>query len=131
MAEGVLVVETDRGLDETGETLTRAIVDRKFGVIAVQDLEAIMAKKEVVLGRGCRVYEVCNPHQAKRVMDSDMSISSALPCRISIYEEDGKTKMATILPSLLLSAFDQHGLAEVADEVETVMVESMREAASA
>ena len=129
MAKAVLTVESKHSLAQTGEALAKAIVDRKFGVIAVQDLEATMAKKDVTLGRGCLVYEVCNPHQAKRVLDADMSISSVLPCRISVYEEDGVTKLSTVLPSLLLSAFELPELEAVAAEVEAVMVASMEEAA--
>ena len=59
-----------------------------------------------------------------------MSISTALPCRISVYEEAGNTKLTTILPSVLLSAFGKPELSSVAEEVEAVMVESMREAAA-
>ena len=50
-----------------------------------------MAKKGVEFAHECLIFEVCQPQQAKKVLDENMSVSTALPCRISIYEEDGKT----------------------------------------
>ena len=46
-----------------------------------------MAKKRVEFGRECLIFEVCQPQQAKKVLEENMSISTVLPCRISLYEE--------------------------------------------
>jgi len=35
-----------------------------------------------------------------------MSVSTALPCRISIYEEGGKTILAALKPTTLLAMFN-------------------------
>ena len=59
-----------------------------------------------------------------------MSVSTALPCRISVYEEDGQTMLATLKPSTLLAMFNTPQLAEVAQEVENTIVKIMNEAAS-
>jgi uncharacterized protein (DUF302 family) len=59
-----------------------------------------------------------------------MSVSTALPCRISIYEEGGKTILATLKPTALLAMFDVPKLEEVAQEVEAAIVKIMKEAAS-
>jgi len=37
------------------------------------------------------VYEVCNPDIAKKVLETKGAISTALPCRISVYSEGGVT----------------------------------------
>jgi uncharacterized protein (DUF302 family) len=66
--------------------------------------------------------EVCNPQKAKAVLEENMSISTALPCRISIYQEDGRVKIATIRPSMLLNLFDSPELQAVAREVEDTLV---------
>jgi len=38
---------------------------------------------------------ICQPQQAKKVLDQNMRVSTALPCRPSIYEENGKAMLAT------------------------------------
>ena len=60
-----------------------------------------------------------------------MSVSTALPCRISIYEEGGKTIPATLKPTTLLTMDNTPQLAQVAQEVAATMVKIMKEAAPA
>jgi uncharacterized protein (DUF302 family) len=59
-----------------------------------------------------------------------MSVSTALPCRISIYEENGKTILASLKPTALLAMFNTPQLKRVAQEVEDTIVKIMKEAAS-
>ena len=80
--------------------------------------------------RECLIFEVCQPQQAKKVLDQNMSVSAALPCRISIYEEGGKTILATLKPTTLLAMFNTPQLNGVAQEVEDTIVKIMKEAAS-
>jgi uncharacterized protein (DUF302 family) len=53
-----------------------------------------------------------------------------LPCRISIYEEGGKTILATLKPTTLLAMFNTPQLEGVAQEVEATIVKIMKEASS-
>jgi uncharacterized protein (DUF302 family) len=76
------------------------------------------------------VFEVCQPQQAKKVLDQNMSVSTALPCRISVYEEGGKTVLATLRPTTLLAMFNTPQLEAVAREVEDTIIKIMREAAN-
>ncbi len=73
---------------------------------------------------------MCQPQQAKKVLDQNMALSTALPCRISIYEENGKTTLATLKPSVLLAMFNAPGLEPVAREVEATIVKIMHDAAA-
>jgi len=70
----------------------------------------------------CRIVEVCNPKKAKSVLETDMSISNALPCRISIYTEGGKVKISTLKPTAILALFGRPELEPVAKEVEETMI---------
>ena len=49
---------------------------------------------------------------------------------VSIYEEGGKTILATLKPTTLLAMFNTPQLKGVAQEVEDTMVKIMKEAAS-
>src|SRR5690349_1179735 len=99
------VKETKSTVEAAGKRLEEAVKAHKFGVIAVIDLKGKMAEKGIAFGNACKIYEVCNPVQAKRVLEKEMSIATALPCRIAVYEEKGKVKVATMLPSETLGLF--------------------------
>jgi uncharacterized protein (DUF302 family) len=119
-----------KSLSEVSAALHVAAQAHQFGVMHVHNLKETMAKKGVEFPRECLVFEVCQPQQAKKVLEKDMSVSTALPCRISIYERDGKTVLATLKPTALLRLFGVPHLDVVAREVEDAIVQIMQEAAT-
>ena len=123
------VLESRKSLDRVAKDLEEAVVRHKFGVMGVHDLKAKMAEKGVEFARECRIFEVCNPLQAKKVLEANLEISTALPCRISVYEEAGVTKLATIRPTAMIALFGTPGLQGVAKEVEATLEAIMGEAA--
>jgi len=121
---------TDKTVSEAATALQAAVQVNHFGVMQVHNLKETMAKKGVEFTRECLIVEVCQPQQAKKVLDENMGVSTALPCRISIYEEGGKTILATLKPTVLLAMFNAPQLAGVAQEVEETIVKIMKKAAS-
>lgn len=122
-------IESAKPLDEIDRGLQESAARHQFGIIAVHDLQATLAKKGVELEQQCRVYEVCNPKQAKKVLDADGAISTALPCRISVYGTPNHYTLATMRPTEMMKAFTSPGIEIVAKEVEEVLFQMMREAA--
>ena len=99
-------LSTDKTVSEAAAALQTAVQANHFGVMQVHNLKETMAKKGVDFARECLIFEVCQPQQATKMLDEKMSVSTALPCRISIYEEGGKTILATLKPTTLLAMFD-------------------------
>ena len=121
---------TSKTVSEAATALQSAVQANHFGVMQVHNLTETMAKKGVEFSHECLIFEVCQPQQAKKVLDQNMSVSTTLPCRISIYEEGGKTVLATLKPTILLAMFNVPKLEQVAQEVEATIVKIMNEAAT-
>ena len=111
------------------QALHSAVAVNHFGVMHVHNLKETMATKGVEFAHECLIFEVCQPQQAKQVLDKNMSLSTALPCRIALYEEDGKTVLAALRPTILLAMFKVPQLEQVAHEVEATIIKIMTEAA--
>ena len=126
----LIKIPTDKSVSGAAAALQAAVQANHFGVMQIHNLKETMAKKGVEFARECLIFEVCQPQQAKKVLDENMSVSTALPCRISIYEEGGKTILATLKPTTLLAMFTTPQLKGVAQEVEDTLVKIMKEAAS-
>lgn len=126
----LIKLSTDKTMNEAAAALEDAVIENHFGLMQVHNLKATMKKKGVEFERECLIFEVCQPQQAKKVLEQNMSVSTALPCRISIYEENGKTILATLKPTHLLGLFDSPQLEGVAQEVEDTIVKIMNEAIS-
>jgi uncharacterized protein (DUF302 family) len=122
-------VTSSKTLETIDQDLQQAAARHKFGVIAVHNMKETMAKKGVDFGGEVLVYEVCNPHQAKKVLEANGALSAALPCRISVYRADSGYKLSTILPTALMRMMESPGLEDVARDVEEAIVAMMREAA--
>src|SRR6266508_3569316 len=99
------IVESKKPLEQVAKGLEEAVTRHKFGGLGVHDRKATMAKTGVAFARECRIFEVCNPHQAKKVLETNLEISTALPCRISVYEEGGADKLATIKPTAMIELY--------------------------
>ena len=122
------VKETSIPVDEMGARLEAAAKEHQFGVLNETDLRGKMQSKGVEFSPACKVFDVCNPHRAKVVLESKLEISTALPCRISVYEEGGKTKVDTLLPTQVLGMFGAEGLDSVAQSVESDLIAIIDEA---
>jgi uncharacterized protein (DUF302 family) len=125
--EILIVRSTTQPLAAVCQRLPEISQQHKFGVLGVHNLREKMESKGVPFSRECRVFEVCNPQQAQAVLSRAIEISTALPCRISVYEENGRTVLATIKPTALLKMFRAPDAAAIAQEVETAMIKIMDE----
>jgi uncharacterized protein (DUF302 family) len=114
--------EAKGSVQEVRQRLEEATKANKFGVLAVIDLKEKMQAKGVEFGPQCVIVEVCNPVQAKKVLEANMAVSTALPCRISIYQKDGKVKVATLKPTAILGLFSSPELIPVARSVEDTII---------
>ncbi len=117
-----------KSLEAIDQDLRAAAARHQFGVIAVHDLQQTMRNKGVDLDIGCMIYEVCQPLKAKAVLERNGAISTALPCRISVYGKAGGYRLATLLPTALMRMFNTPEVEQEAKEVEEVVTAMIREA---
>lgn len=122
--------ESTATLDQVVAKLEAAVAEHKFGVLGVHDLKKKMADKGVPFDHECLIFEVCNPLQAKKVLETDMSIANALPCRICVYEQGGTIHVSTIRPTFMLSLFKNTQLQDIAAEIEENIIKAIDEACS-
>jgi len=118
------VVTTDKSFEQAATDLAEEVKKLKFGVLHVHDLGETLRSKGLEFKEECKVLEVCNPQQTVKVMAIDMSLNMALPCRISVFTENGDTKIGLIKPEKMLAALSQdETLNKIAQEVEQLTIQ--------
>lgn len=123
------IVESDKSFEDAVSDLEASVKRNEFGVLHIHDLGNTLRSKGIAFGENCKVFEVCNPGQAGKVLSADMRLNMALPCRISVYTEHGKTMIGMIKPVPLLARLSQEPfLAKVAQEVEAKTIKMIDEA---
>lgn len=122
-------VKTDKPFEQASTDLDAAVKKHGFGVLHVHDLGNTLRSKGMAFAEQCRVFEVCNPAQAVKVLAADMRLNMALPCRISVFTQNGKTMIGLIKPVEMLAALSQDPvLLQVAKEVEDATIRMVDEA---
>jgi len=123
------IVESSKSFDQASTDLAAAVVRHGFGVLHVHDLGGTLRGKGMAFDEECKVFEVCNPGQAAKVLSTDMRLNMALPCRISVFTDKGQTKIGLIKPVQMLAALSQDAaLVQVANEVEEKTIQMVDEA---
>ncbi len=123
------IVETDKSFDQASTDLASAVVRHGFGVLHIHDLGGALRGKGIAFEEECKIFEVCNPVQAAKVLATDMRLNMALPCRISVFTEQGKTRIGLIKPVHMLATLSQEAeLVRVAREVEEKTIQMVDEA---
>ena len=117
------IVESGKPFEQAAADLEAAVKAGGFGVLYVHDLGNTLRSKGQPFTEQCRIFEVCNPLQAAKVLARDLRLNMALPCRISVYTELGRTRIGLILPAEMLAGLTQdEALRPVAAEVEAALV---------
>lgn len=124
-----ITVRTRKSLGEVRQRFEEASSEHKFAVLGSHDVGERLRAKGLAFERKLYVYEVCNPVAAKKVLDADVRIGTALPCRVTIYTDGKDVVLETMKPTAMLSLFGQPSLEGTAAEVETAIGAIMEEAA--
>lgn len=123
------VVTSKKTFDQAVSDLDIAVKNFEFGVLHVHDLGSTLRSKGIEFAENCKVFEVCNPKKAAAVLAIDMNLNMALPCRISVFTENGATKIGLIKPGQMLASLsDDPALLEIANEVESLTIQMINHA---
>ncbi len=122
------IIDSNKSFSKAAADLESVVIHNGFGVMHIHDLGNTLRNKGIEFNEECKVFEVCNPIEAAKVLAVDMRLNMALPCRISVYTEQGKTKIGLVRPTQMLSALSKDPvLADVAKAVEEKIIKIVDE----
>ncbi len=85
-------VETsNKSVEEVVEKIKEVCPKYKFGVLHVHNITQTLKSKGIDFKKECQILDICNPLIANEFLSEDMSLSIIMPCKISVYSEDGET----------------------------------------
>ena len=121
-------VESQKTFEKAIDSIEIALKEEGFGVLWKFNIQETLAKKGVDLDKEFMVLEVCNPHEAKRVLSENSLVGYFLPCKIVVYKEQGQTKIGMPKPSSLIGLVSDENLTEVAKDIETRLIRCIDQA---
>ena len=118
---------SNKSVQEVIDSLKEVAPRYKYGIQHIHNVQETLKSKGIDLGNECQIVDICNPIVAEKFLTEDMSLSIIMPCKISVYTQDGETMIAMnslvqlvddINPDLIdLAQETQETLLEIIDEV--------------
>jgi uncharacterized protein (DUF302 family) len=115
-------VVTDKTLDQAIHSLEESLKEEKFGVLWMFDIKEKMQEKGLEFSKEFKVLEVCNPVEAQRILNQNEMAGYFLPCKIVVYEHEGKTKIGMPKPTALISLLNDEKMKLFAKDIEDRLI---------
>lgn len=117
---------SNKSVQEVIDSLKEIASKYKYGIQHIHNVQETLKSKGIDLGNECQIVDICNPIVAEKFLTEDMSLSIIMPCKISVYTQDGDTMIA--MNSLVQLVDDINpDLIELAQEVQEQLLEIIDE----
>ncbi|CAM3895497.1 DUF302 domain-containing protein [Arcobacter cloacae] len=103
---------TNKSVQEVVENLKEVCTKYKFGVQHIHNVKENLKSKGIDFKNECQIVDICNPFIAQQFLSVDMSLSIIMPCKISVYSDNGQTNIA------------MNSLVQLVDDINPDMIET-------
>jgi len=118
----IYIEKSSKSVEEVVKTFEDKVSDFKFGILHIHNVKETLKSKGVEFGKECQILDICNPNYAKEFLSEDMTMSVVMPCKITIYNDNGETFIA--MNSLVQLVDDVNpDLIDKAQEVQDTLLE--------
>jgi len=119
-------VETSASVETVKTTMDERAKEYKFGLLKDYNFQEMLELKHFPISHEIHVFELCFPPAAQKAMENIPAMSVYLPCRVSLFEEKGKTKLTTIEMEEIMQNFElpnefKENMAEVYKRLQNLM----------
>jgi len=98
---------TAKDIEIVKDELESKAKEAGFGLLHTYEFKQILESKGFPIEKDMTVFELCDPSGAQQALKHSSEISVYLPCRISVYEENGSTTLSTIGLEEIVSKFNK------------------------
>jgi len=121
-------VKTNKSFEVAIEDLKTSLNNHSFGVLWELNFKDKLKEKGLDFDKNFKILEVCNPKQAKEVLDKHIEAGYFLHCKMVVYEDNNSVFIGMLKPTALIGMMDDDELSNIAVEVEKELKSSIDEA---
>lgn len=118
-------VKTDKSFEITVEDLKKNLSNNGFGVLWELNFKDKLKEKKLDFDKNFKVLEVCDPKQAKDILEKNIEAGYFLPCKMVVYEDNNSVFMGMTKPTSLIEMLDDNELSSIAKELEEKLISAM------
>lgn len=120
------IVETKKNVGEAVVAVLKAVDQKGWTVFQVYDIQERLAAKGFEQ-KPLKIIEICSGKYANQFLNKNRLISLCMPCKINVFEENGKVKIAGMKPTMISQFFPEID-GEEAEQVEKDVIEMVNNA---
>lgn len=118
-------IRTDKSFEKATEDLKKSLDNHNFGVLWELNFKDKLVEKGLDFDKNFKILEVCNPQQAKEVLERHIEVGYFLPCKMVVYEDDNSVFIGMIKPTGLIGMMNNDELSSIAIEVENELMSAI------
>ncbi len=121
-------VKTDKPFGKAVEDLKESLSKKSFGVLWELNFKDKLKEKELDFDKNFKILEVCNPKQAKEILDINTEAGYFLPCKMVVYEDNNSVFIGMTKPTSLIETIEDNKVTSIATDIEKKLISSIEEA---
>lgn len=121
--EFVYVVESNKNFDDTVVSILKAIEKKGWTIFGVYDMKERLAAKGFEQ-KPLKIIEICSGKYSNKLLNKNRLVSLCMPCKINVFNENGKVKIAGMKPSIVTQFFPEikkEDIVEIEKEIEDII----------
>lgn len=100
----IFSVESDKSFYEASVDLGEVLLRLGFVVLQVDDQGESLRNRGLACDEELKVFVVASPRLTEGLLAIDMRLGLALPWRLTVFTEEGVTRLGFLRPSMVLPA---------------------------
>lgn len=97
-------IVTDQPIEIIANKVQQACENYKFALLHTYNYHEIVENKGFPIKRKVFIYEICQAKTASLMLTDYPNFSIFMPCKLAIYEHNGKTIISTMNMEIMLKA---------------------------
>lgn len=115
-------ISVNVNIEQAIEKVEESLKAEGFGVLWKFNIKEKLHEKGLDFTKDFRVLEVCNPHEAKHVLEKDSMVGYFLPCKIVVYEENDQVYIGMPKPTALIGILENKNITTIAEDIEKRLI---------
>jgi uncharacterized protein (DUF302 family) len=99
-----LKVKINQAIENISEQVPAKCEEYGFTLLTTYNYHEIVENKGFPIKQKVWIYEICVAKTAALMLTSNPNFSIIMPCKLSVYEENGKTIISTMNMGIMLEA---------------------------
>lgn len=121
MEKFAYIVETEKSFQDTVISVLKEIEKKSYTIFQIYDIQERL-KSRGFEHKQLKIIEFCSAKYSNSILNKNKSASLFMPCKINIYEEDNKVKIASLNPLFVSEIIPGLGdLKEIEQEIKQIL----------